>query len=604
MKLSNRPTLSKQLGRWLLPACLALSSYGLSAESAAPQRHALAMHGEPAYAEGFTHFDYARPDAPKGGEMRQAQIGTFDTLNGFLVKGTPAAGLGYLYDTLMHSSEDEAFTMYGLLAERIEMPEDRSWVRYHLNPRAKFHDGKPVTAADVVFSFNTLVEQGQPHFRSYYADVKSVKAEDDKTVYFDLGTGHNKELPLILGQFPVLPKHFWEGKDFSKADLTQPMGSGPYKIAKVDPGRSITYELNPDYWGKDLPVNKGRFNFGEIIYEYYRDTTVAFEAFKAGEFDFRLENTAKLWATGYTGGRFDNGTLIKEEIDNDNPQGMQGFWLNLRRDKFQDVRVRQALALMFDFEWTNKKLFYGAYTRSYSFFTNSELSSNGVPQGKELAALEPYREKLPAEVFNSPYQPPMTDGSGNIRPQMRQALGLLKEAGWQLKDGKLVDANGKQMEIEFLVYSNTFERVIQPYRKNLSRLGIKSELRLVDISQFINRLNEFDFDVVSLARGQSLSPGSEQLSFWGSEYANVPGSQNWSGVSDPVVDELIDQLIASESREDLIVNTQALDRVLLAKHFVIPQWHLSSYRVAYHKKLHRPEKTPSHSLALDTWWIE
>jgi len=570
----------------------------------APLRHAIAMHGEPAYPEGFSHFDYLNPDAPKQGLLRRSAIGTFDSLNPYIVKGNPATGLGYLYDTLTQHGEDEPFTEYGLLAERIELPEARNWVRFHLDPRARFHDGEPVTAEDVRFSFKLLLEQGAPFYRAYYGGVDQVIAESPRSVLFTFKAGDNRELPLILGQLPVLPKHYWEGREFNRTSLEIPVGSGPYRITAIDPGRSITYTLDDNYWGRDLPVNRGRYNFRKLIFDYYRDQSVAFEAFKAGEFDLFLENNAKNWATGYHGPAIDSGQIVREEIPNHNPAGMQGFAFNLRREKFRDVRVRQAIGLLFDFEWSNRNLFYGAYSRTTSYFANSELASSGIPQGAELALLAPYRQQLPEALFHEPFKLPQTDGSGNIRPQLRQAMALLRQAGWKLQQGKLVNAAGEPLNIEFLLYSNAFERVVQPFRRNLERLGIASSIRLVDVSQYINRINQFDFDMVVQTFGQSLSPGNEQLSFWGAESADQPGTRNVIGIQDPVVDALVKQVVQARDREGLVTATRALDRVLLWHHYMVPHWYMDRYRVAYRNNMSHPEKMARYSLLLDGWWVE
>lgn len=585
-----------------LLAGVLLFTCSLSRVFAEPLRHAVAMHGEPLYPESFKAFNYVNPDAPKQGILRRASIGTFDTFNGFIVKGVTADGTGYLFDRLMQPSSDEAFTMYGLVAQYIEMPDDRSWVRFHLNPKAHFSDGSKITARDVVFTFNTLVEKGAPQFKAQYKDVVRAVAEADDKVMFTFKNHKNKELPLILGTLPVFSAKYWEGKDFAKADLAVPLGSGPYKVKSFDAGRSITYERDENYWAKNLPVNKGRYNFKTLIFDYYKDGSIAFEAFKAGDVDFRAENISKQWATGYTGSQFSSGRVIKEEIPHQNPQGMQAFWFNLRRDKFKDPRVRQALGMVFDFEWTNNTLFYGAYTRTESFFSNSELASSGIPGGDELALLNQYRDKLPAALFTQPFTLAKTKGNGRIRPQQREALRLLKAAGWNLKAGKLLNAKGEQLKIEFLVYSPSFERVIQPFRKNLQRIGVASEIRIVDVSQYINRLNNFDFDIYTLPLGQSLSPGNEQLSMWGSEFANIPGTGNRIGLQDPVVDDLVMEVINAKDRQSLITSVKALDRVLLWKNLVIPQWHISSYRVAYWRKLVRPTTLPKYSLAIDSWW--
>ncbi|MCJ8348226.1 extracellular solute-binding protein [Moritella sp.] len=567
-----------------------------------PLRHAIAMHGEPAYGKSFTHFDYVNLNAPRTGSLRRSAMGSFDNFNAYIVKGVTADGTGYLFDTLMQQSGDEAFTLYSLVAEFIEVPDDRSWVRFHLNPNARFSDGSELTASDVEFTFNVLIEKGVPQLRAQYKEVTRVEVESKSVIKFSFKDNKNKELALILAQLPVFSEKDWQGKNFAKANLNIPLGSGPYTIKSFDAGRSIDYQRNDDYWAKDLPVNRGRYNFKHIIFDYYKDGSIAFEAFKAGDVDFRAENISKQWATGYQGKQFISGKIIKEEIQHQNPQGMQAFWFNLRRDKFKDANVRKALGLMFDFEWTNKTLFYGAYKRSDSFFSNSELAATGIPKGDELALLAPFKAQLPPELFTQVYTLDKTKGDGRVRKQQRQAIKLFKQAGWTLKSGKMLDADGKQFSVEFLVYSPSFERVIQPFRKNLQRIGVASEIRIVDVSQYVNRLNNFDFDIYSLIQAQSLSPGNEQLSMWGSEFANMPGTRNRIGLQDPVVDALVAKVINATDRDGLITATKALDRVLLWKNLVIPQWHISSYRVAYWQQIHRPEKLPKYGLAIDSWW--
>lgn len=459
-----------------------------------------------------------------------------------------------------------------------------------------------LTAKDVEFTFNTLVEKGVPQIRAQYKDVTRVIVEDDYKIKFEFKDNKNKELALILGQLPVFSAAYWQGKDFGKANLDIPLGSGPYTVSRVDAGRSVTYTRNENYWAKDLPINRGFYNFNEIVFDYYKDGSIAFEAFKAGAVDFRSENISKQWATGYQGPLFDDGKIVTAEIPHQNPQGMQAFWFNLRKDKFKDPNVRKAIGLLFDFEWTNKTLFYGSYKRTESFFSNSELAATGVPKGKELAILNQYKEQLPPALFTQPHLLPKTKGNGRIRAQQREAIKLLKAVGWQLKNGKMLNNKGKQLNIEFLVYAPSFERIIQPFRKNLKRVGIASEIRIVDVSQYVNRLNNFDFDVYSLVMGQSLSPGNEQLSQWGSEFANVPGTLNRIGLQNPVVDDIVKLVINAEDRESLVASTKALDRVLQWQELVVPQWHISSYRVAYWQYLSRPEHLPKYSLAIDSWW--
>ena len=567
--------------------------------------HALAMSGSPKYDKNFTHFDYANPDAPKGGHVTLDAPGTFDTLNPFTIKGVPAAGIGLMYDTLTVRSLDEPFTQYGLIAEKIELPIDRTWVIYHINPKAKFHDGKAVTSEDVIFSFNLLKEKGDPLYGKYWADVEKVEALGNLKVKFYLGNKPNLELALILGELTVLPKHYWEAHDFTKPTLEIPVGSGPYKIQKFKAGRSITYQRDENYWAKDLPVNRGHYNFNTITYDYYRDPSVSIYAFKAGEYDFRQENISKAWATAYTGPAFNRGFIIKEEIPNDVDQGMQAFVYNTRHKIFKERTVRAALAYAFDFEWTNKELFYGQYTRSTSYFSNSELASTGLPSPEELKILNPFKDQLPKEVFEKEYQPPKTDGSGNNRNNIRMALRLLKQAGWVIKGGKLVNQKtGQPFNFEILLYDPTFERVVLPFKKNLARLGIKVDIRMVDTAQYINRLRDYDFDMIITTFGQTESPGNEQRQFWGSDAANIPGTQNYAGIQDPVIDKLIEGLISAPNRKALVTATRALDRVLLWGCYVIPQWHLSKFRVAYWNKFSRPKILPRYALGFNTWWVD
>ena len=454
------------------------------------QSHGIAMHGDLKYAEGFKHFDYAEPDAPKGGSIQLASRGGFDSLNPFIIKGTPAAGLnrlgqGMLYDSLTTQSNDEPFSQYGAIAKTIIWPEDRSYVTYKLEPAAKFHDGEAIQSDDVKFTFEMLTQKGHPLYSSYYGNVSKVETPDNLTVTFYFENTTNKELALIIGQLPILPKHYWENKEFNKTSLTPPLGSGPYKIKSVDPGRSIVYERVKDWWGKDKGINKGSHNFNEVRYDYYRDDTVAIEALKAGQFDLRVENSSKEWATSYNGPLFTEGKMVKQLIEHDNPSGMQGFAFNIRRAPFNDKKVREALGYLFDFEWTNKSLFYGAYTRTNSFFENSELASSGLPTGEELEILEGFKDQLPQEVFTKAFQVPTTDGSGNIRNNMRKAIRLFKSAGWQLKDGKMVDKNGQQMSFEITLASPTFERVVLPLQKSLKRVGILVDIRTIDVQQYV-----------------------------------------------------------------------------------------------------------------------
>ncbi len=594
----------RPIQRNLLPVLLALLPAVAPAEDIL-RSHAVAMHGKPKYAADFTHYEYANPAAPTGGHVRREAIGSFDSLNPFIMKGIPATGLELVYDTLMVASADEPFSMYGLLAAEIEMPADRSWVIFRLRPEARFSDGRAVTAQDVVFTFKTLFQQGRPFFKAYYGNVKSVTAIDALTVKFEFQPGDNRELALIVGQLQVLPQHYWKDRDFQNVSLDPPVGSGPYVVEKVEAGRSITYRRNPEYWGRDLPVRRGSNNFERITFDYYRDTTVSLEAFKAGEYDFRVENNSKLWATAYTGPAVEKKLIRTEAIPHENPTGMQGFVFNTRRAKFDDRRVRRALGEVFDFEWTNRNLFYGQYTRTQSYFSNSELASSGLPSPAELAILSRYRDRVPPEVFTSAYTAPTTDGSGNIRTNLRTAIRLLREAGWVVRDGRLVHGKtGDPMEIEILMYDGAFQRVVHPYIQNLEKLGIRAQVRMVDVNQYVNRLREFDFDMIIGSFPQSSSPGNEQREFWGSAFADRPDSRNLIGVRDPVVDELIELVISAPDRQSLVSRTRALDRVLLWNHYVVPQWHIRAYRVAFWDKFRRPAVAPKHEFGFQYWWID
>ena len=592
----------------LLVVALALAP--LEAARAAGDRgsvgHGMSMYGDLKYKAGFKHFDYANPDAPKGGDVKLSALGTFDNLNPFILKGVPAFGIGETFDTLMVQSSDEPFSQYGLIAETIEVPADRSWVAYTLRPEARFHDGTPVTADDVVWTMETLKTKGHPFYRSYYAKVVKAEKAGERKVTFRFAPGDNRELPLIVGQMPVLSRAYWSKRDFEKTTLEAPLGSGPYKVESVSPGRSITYRRVQDYWGAKLPVNAGRHNFETIRYDYYRDTTVSLEAFKAGEYEFRLENVAKNWATGYSGPAVSRGLIKKETIQNEVPTGMQGFVYNTRRPIFADPRVRQALGYAFDFEWTNKTLFYGAYTRTKSYFSNSELASRGRPGPDELKVLEPFRGKVPAEVFTKAYEPPATDGSGNIRENLKAALDLLKDAGWVVKGQKLVNARtGEPMTFEVLLADPAFERITLPFVKNLERLGVVARVRTVDTAQYQNRLDTFDFDMTVAVWGESLSPGNEQRDNWSAEAARIKGSRNLAGVSDPVVDQLVDLVVSAPDRPTLVARTRALDRVLVWGFYVIPHWHIQAWRVAYWDKFERPRVSPKYALGFpDAWWVD
>lgn len=599
----NFKQLSKQISTLCLLSATLICTLVSPLQAATPQ-HGISMYGDLKYPPGFEHFDYVNPDAPKGGSISEDALGTFDSFNSFIIKGAAADGIGLIYDSLLSKAQDEPFSLYGLLADSLEVADDRSWIIFNLNPKARFSDGQPVTAEDVVYTFKLLREQGAPFYQSYYRDISDVEALSPLRVKFSFSASENRELAMIVGEVSILPKHYWEGRDFSKPGLDIPLGSGPYLIDSFDAGRTITYRRNPDYWGKDLAVNRGRFNFGTIRYDYYKDGNVALEAFKGGEYDFRQETSSKQWATGYTGTVFDEGKIITRNLVHENPTGMQAFILNTRKPYFSDARVREALAYAFDFEWTNQNIFYNAYTRTNSFFSNSEMAATELPTKKELKILEPIRNQVPPEVFTTVYKAPSTNGEGNIRGQLRKALRLLKSAGWELKNGLLLGPDGKQMTFEILLIQPAFERVVAPFARNLERMGVKPTIRIIDASQYINRVRSFDFDIIVSGFGQSTSPGNEQREFWHSSTADLQGSRNLIGIKNPAVDYLVDQIIQAPDREQLVLSTRALDRVLLWNHYVIPQYHINSYRIAYWDKLGFPGIRPKYSLGFDTWWVK
>jgi microcin C transport system substrate-binding protein len=562
------------------------------------------MHGDLKYGPDQP-FDYVNVEAPKGGALRLSSIGTFDTLNPYINKGEAADGLGLVFETLTESSSDEAFSEYGLLAETIEMPADRSWVTFTLRAAARWHDGTPVTVDDVIFSFETLKAKGNPFYRLYYANVEKAEDLGERRVRFSFSGGSNRELPLIMGQLPVLSKAYYAGHPFEVTTLEPPLGSGPYKVAALESGRSITYERVKDYWAAELPRSRGRWNYDHIRYDYFRDPTVELEAFKAYTYDFRSESSAKAWATAYVGPSFEQKLTIREEIPHELPTGMQGFAFNLRKPVFADRRVREALSYAFDFEWANKNLFYGAYTRTESYFSNSELAATGLPSPAELLLLEPLKAELPPEVFTTAFAAPHTDGSGNNRANLKRAAELLDAAGFVIQGGKRIDpASGQPVSIELLLDSPAFERIGGPYARSLARIGVELRMRLVDSTQYVERLRAFDFDLVVQSFPQSRSPGNEQREFWGSKAADDPGSRNIIGIKSAAIDALIEQVIAAPDREALITATRALDRALLFGHYVMPQWHVRVFRVAYWDIFERPRIAPKYALGfIDTWWI-
>ena len=590
--------------RWFLFIWLALSPLpALTAEVL--RAHAISMFDSetPRYPAGFRHFGYVNPDAPKGGSLRLAAQGTFDSFHPFIPKGN-AVSTGAV-ETLLVTSADEPFTGYGLIAESIEWPRDRSWVIFHIRPEARWHDGTAITAEDVAWSFETLVSQGNPQYRFYYGAVAAVEALDAARVRFTFSESNNRELPLIVGQLPILPKHYWATRDFGATTLDPPLGSGPYQIRDFEAGRFTIRERVEDYWGRDLAVRRGLQNFQTIRTDFFRDATPIRLALKAGDIDFRVENQAKAWAEDYNVAVVEKGWLKKELVANRRPTGMQAFVMNTRRAQFSDPRVREALALAFDFEWTNRNLFNGQYTRTGSYFSNSDLAARGKPEGEELAVLEPFRGKVPQAVFGEAYAPPVTDGSGWLRDNLRRANALLQDAGWVVQDLRLVNADtGAPFRFEILLVSPAFERIVLPYVRNLKRLGIEAKVRLVDENQYINRFRQFDFDMMVWVWGQSETPGNEQYEYWSQAAADSAGSRNLAGVRDPVVDELIGLMLRSDSREQLNQRARALDRVLSWGHYVVPHWHIRADRVLYWDKFGMPKTPVRTGVMTDRWWFD
>ncbi|WP_051660817.1 extracellular solute-binding protein [Bosea sp. 117] len=573
-------------------------------------RHGLSLLGELKYPPDFKHFDYVNPNAPKGGLLRLSSTGTFDSLNDTIPRGNPADGLGLIYDTLMSASQDEVASEYGLIAEAVRYPADFSSVTYRLRPEAKWHDGQPITADDVVWSFETLIKNS-PQQAYYYSHVKKAEKTGEREVTFTFDQSGNRELPQIVGQVRVMPKHWWTGtdpsgkpRDVGQGTLEPPLGSGAYRIKQVVPGRSISYERVPDYWGKDLPVHVGTDNFDEQRYEYFRDETVELEAFKGDQYDYRVETSAKNWATAYDFPAVKQGKVVLEEFANRVSGSMQAFIPNLRREKFQDQRVRRALNYALDFDGMNRTLFFGQYKRTASYFQNTELASSGLPQGRELEILESVKDKVPASVFTTAYANPPDGGEDVRRANLREAARLLKEAGYEVKGGKLVNAKGEPFTIEFLIANPAFERVVLFYKPTLERLGITVNVRQVDTSQYINRVRGRDFDIIITGWGQSLSPGNEQRNFWGSEAADREGSANYAGIKDPGIDALIEKVIYAKNREDLVAATRALDRVLLAHDYVVPSWNYPNIRTARWNRFGHPDKLPEYGIGSfpTIWW--
>ena len=571
--------------------------------SFAEKTHGIAMHGKPKYEESFTHLDYVNPDAPKGGVVRFGSYGSFDNLNRVAFKGSKAAGLGYVNDTLMRRVWDEAFSLYGLIAEFVEMPEDRSSVTFYLNPKATFHDGSPITRDDVLFSLETFQTKGTPNQKKTYGKVISTELIGNNGIKMVFVNNEDKELPLIVAGFlPIIPKKYYENIDVTKTFLDIPLGSGPYTIESLDPGRQIKYKRVENYWAKDLPVNKGLYNFDTIIYDYYKDSNVLVEAFKVGEYDFRREYNVKRWLSEYDFKAIDSGEVILKEMNNDRPVGMNGLVMNTRKNIFNNRNVRLALSYAYDHEWINKTIYQNAYVRTDSFFDNSPLSSSGLPSDAELKLLNPWRDQIPSEVFTETFTPPKTDGSGNARENLLQAKEILQEEGWIIKNDKLTK-DGEEFKFEFLIVSPSDEKIALAYQSNLKKLGITMEVRTVDSSQYQARLLNYDFDMIKRYWGVSLSPGNEQQFYWGSEVGKKDGSRNYPGINSPAIDALIEKLISAKNREELTPAIHALDRVLLWGHYVVPLYHSNKDRIAYWDFFEYPEEIPLYGIVIESWWV-
>lgn len=566
--------------------------------------HGIAVFGDLKYPANFTHFDYTNPNAPKGGVVKLASFGSYANFNPFIIKGNSAAGASNLHCTLLAQADDEPMSFYGYLAEKVELAPDRKSEIFTLNKNAKFSDGSPVTADDVIFSFHTLMKKGLPMFSQYYKDVKNVEKLNDHQVKFTFSTDKNRELPVILGQLPVFSKAYYSKHDFEKSELTPPVGCGPYRVASFKAGQSINYERVPNWWGENLPSQKGLYNF-DVTYVYYRDQNVLFEAFKSGDHDFRAENIAKNWATGYKIPAVTQGKIVLKEAEDRLPKGIQLAIFNMRKPLFQDRKVREALAKAFDFQWANKNLFFNSYTRSLSFFSNSPLASSGLPQGEELKILEPFRNQLPAEVFTKEFKLPITNGSGNNRKILEEADKLLKEAGWIVKDGKRVNAKtGEPFTFEILLADPAYERVALALQRNLAPLGVVLTTRTVTPSQYIERVQNYDYDMIGFIYPESETPGNEQREFWGSKTADIKNGYNFSGIKNPVVDQLIELIISSPDRPTLTARIHALDRVLLWEFIGIPEYYTKMSRIAYWNKFGQPKIKPKDGVGFATWWVD
>jgi microcin C transport system substrate-binding protein len=567
-------------------------------------KHGISVFGDLKYQKNFKNFSYVNPNAPKGGEIKYGSEGTFNNLNPFILKGISAQGMGMIFDSLMESSADEISSKYGLIAKEAKIANDNKSVIFNLRKYAKFHDDSKITADDVIFSFNVLTNEGHPSYKMIYRDVLNVKKLNTHQVQFNFKNDNNRELPLTIASLPILSKKFYEGNKFNKTTLSSPLGSGPYEVENIDAGKSISFKRVKNYWAKDLPINVGRYNFDKITYDYYRDGNVLVEAFKSGEYDFRQENIARNWANAYNIDKVWNGNIIKREIKHNLPASMQAFVFNLRKKKFQNRHLREAITLAFDFPWVREKIFYGSYIRTNSYFANSKFASSNLPSRKELRILNKFKNQIPKEVFEKEFKlPTQKNSNGYNRESLLKAKNILKKTGFVVKDNKLIDPKTKlAVDIEFLIGSKSFQMVVAPMIKNLERLGIYATIRLVEQNQYQTRLKNYDYDISINVFGNKMIPGNEHFSYWHSSQKDVIGGNNMAGVDNKVIDYLVTKISNAKNEENLKTLTKSLDRVLLWNFYTIPQWHNDSYRILYYNKFSMPKNNPPYSLNLDAWW--
>ncbi|MCE7997869.1 MAG: ABC transporter substrate-binding protein [Rhodobiaceae bacterium] len=595
--------LGRQATAFLSAALLGLASTTVLAE---PQ-HGIAMHGTPLHSSDFEHFSYANPDAPKGGDLKLAAIGSFDSLNPLIIKGISGGGVrDYVFESLMARAYDEPFSLYGLLAETIETPDDRSWVEFRVRDEARFSDGTPVTVDDVVFSLETLRDKGRPNHKYYYSKVAEIVRPDAQTVRFVFGPDGDREMPLIMGLMPIIPKHIYETRAFDETSLVPPVGSGPYVITEVEPGARLVYSRSPNYWGKDLPVNRGHYNFDRLIYDYFRDANASFEAFKAGLYDIRPEDDPTRWATGFDIPAVRDGRIELQSFTKATPSGMRALVYNTRRTVFSDPKVRAALGLVFDFEWVNTNFYYSAYKRTQSFYDGSELASTGRPASdRERTLLAPYAGVVSDEILDSGYVAPISDGTARNRQNRRAAIKGLEAAGWVIKDGVMVDAaSGQPLAFEITVATPEDQRLALNYADALKSIGVEGNVRYVDSSQYQQLRQTYDFDMIFNFWYASLSPGNEQSFYWGLDAADQDGTRNYMGVKEPAVDGMIEAMLAAREREEFVAAVRALDRVLLSGDYVIPLFYQPDQWVAHWARLKHPEETSLYGYKINTWWAE